>query len=58
LKWKFWQKDASKDETVIQVTNTVATGGTGSHKDIYVKAQTSQKALELYDELEKRENQK
>jgi len=50
LKWKFWQKDASKDETTIQVTTSqLLSGTTGTSIDIYVTASTSEKALELFD---------
>jgi len=51
MNWKFWKKDDEKDETTIKVTTT--TGGTG--KEIYVCAQTSDKAIELYDKLKERE---
>jgi len=47
MKWKFWKKNSDKDETSIQVT--VATPG--AHHQIYISAQTSEKALELYKKL-------
>jgi len=58
MNWKFWKKDSdSKDETVLQVTDTVSTSGLYHHLDIYVKAQTNEKALNLFDELKKRKNE-
>jgi len=48
MNWKFWKKDDSeKDETTIKVTTAPGS------KEIYVCAQTSEKALTLYKKLEK-----
>ena len=56
MKWQFWKKDnSSKDETVIEVKNVVATNSTGCDTTIYVKAQSIDKALELYDKLKERQ---
>lgn len=48
MKLQFWKKDDdSKDKTCIKVTTS--TGGSGV--EIYVEAQTSDKALEIYRKL-------
>lgn len=59
MKLKFWKKDdKSKDETVIQVTiSNLVSGTTGHSTDIYVKSQTSEKALDLFDKLKERTKQ-
>ena len=53
MKLKFWQKDNEKDETTIKVTTGVGPGAVNT--EIYVNAQTSEKALELYKKLKKEE---
>jgi hypothetical protein len=59
LNWKFWKKEDTKDETVIEVKDVLATTSTGIDKSIYVKAQSPEKALDLYhklkEEVKKRE---
>lgn len=52
MKLRFWKKsDSSDDEaTVIKVTK-----GLAGNREIYVSAQTPEKALELYHELKKEE---
>lgn len=48
MKWKFWKKNEDdNDTTTIQVSTS--TGGTG--RAIYIHAQTSDKALDLYKKL-------
>ena len=55
MKWKFWQKEKdNKNETTIEVKNIVATSTTGLDSTIFVKAQSPEKALELYDKLKER----
>jgi len=46
MKWKFWKIDTSKDETTIQIDRT-REGITS----FLVKAQTSDKALEIMEKL-------
>lgn len=45
MKWKFWEKPA-EDQTEISIT-----AKEGGINQIYVKAQTSEKALELFKKL-------
>lgn len=53
---KFWKKpDSPKDETELCVKTEVSTGGTAATKYFYVKAQTNDKALILFDKLKERE---
>jgi len=54
MKLRFWQKDATKDETIIEVKDISSTNSIFIDSTIYVKAQTNEKALELYDKLEER----
>lgn len=51
MNWKFWKKAKDTDETTIKVTTGAGTIST----EIYVCAQTSDKALELYRELDGKE---
>ncbi len=54
--WKFWKKDNSqKDETELTFKRESSTGGCAETEYYSVKAQTSDKALELYDKLRERE---
>lgn len=57
MNWKFWQKKQVTDETEIRVSNASATysGGLGINTEVYVRAQSTEKALELYDKLKRRE---
>ena len=50
MTWKFWKKKPS-DETEISVTDATLQ----TQKSIYVKAQTADKALELYEKLREKE---
>jgi len=43
---KFWKRKQKTDETIIQIQ-----AHDGGVKEIYVKAQTSDKALELFKKL-------
>ena len=48
MKLQFWKKDDSKkDETTIKITTAPGS------KEIYVCAQSSEKALDLYQKLKK-----
>ncbi len=51
MKWKFWKREQAKDETVLQIVDAISTTSLSTHKDYYVKAQTSEKALELIKKL-------
>lgn len=51
MKWKFWKKSEEKDETTIRVTDATAIPASAHTREIYVNAQTSEKALELYEKL-------
>jgi len=54
MDWKFWKKkDEEKDETTIKVTTGVGPGTVT--KEIYVNAQTEEKAFKLYKKLKKGE---
>jgi len=50
MNWKFW-KQKPFDETTIQVDHIEQRTDGGTNETIYVKAQTSEKALELYKKL-------
>ena len=50
MTWKFWKRKPS-DETTISVTES----NMKHHKEIYVKAQTADKAFTLYEQLKEKE---
>jgi len=53
MNWKFWQRKDSDDKTVIEVK--AAEGGVVS---IYVANSKSERALEIFDELNKKVKKK
>ena len=56
MNWKFWKKlDSQKDETELSFKRETSTGGTAATEFYYVKAQTSEKALDLYEKLREKE---
>ena len=58
MKLRFWKKeDSPKDETEISFKRETSTGGCAATEYYFIKAQTSKKALKLYDEVKKRENE-
>ena len=54
--WFKKKKEPEKDATEITVTDETATGTLGNKYTIYVKASTSEKALDLFDKLSERRN--
>jgi len=54
MKLKFWKKDVPKDETILEVTESDATTAVMTQRQFYVKAQTSDKALELMKKLKEK----
>jgi len=52
MNWRFWKKEQTKDETEISIT----IANLSSSQQIYVKAQTSDKAFDLYNKLKKEES--
>ena len=57
MKWKFWRK-GNNDETTLEVKDIQSTSNLYIDSSVYVKAQTRQKALELYTELQERKKEK
>ena len=57
MKWKFWRK-GNNDETTLEVKDIQSTSNLYIASSVYVKAQTRQKALELYTELQERKKEK
>ena len=47
--WKFWKRKKEVEDT----TTVIVTRGMHGQKQIYVQASTSNKALDLYQKLEK-----
>ena len=53
---KFWKKTQKEtNETAIQVNNVIQLTDQAKDNTIYVKAQSPEKALELYDKLKERQ---